>query len=256
MTYIYYRHFMLIETSFLPNFNWTGRSESLLRCAWARRKPPRRGSLRDDWSKCDWMHWWIKNSNIWWLELTLPHTLWSKTQCFTISWTCFHHCWTFEKEQDQIAATSCQCWTVKVALESENQQEENIFVLFFFFLPTYLIDGWSYMWTWTWSDLDRAYVVFCVCMCILLLPSNAFELGRTRVLLLIMKRKRFNCVGYGYLLSLTASIMSGSSFFSVNFWHLSFGSIWQGFFFFSTIRWQHYRVSKLILHMSTQTSHH
>ena len=101
---------------------WSGWSESILRCARARGKPRRRGSSRDDGSKCDWVHWWIKNSDIWWLELTLPHTLWPKAQCFTIPWACFHHRWTFEKEQDEIAASNCPSRTVKAPTKSNKRK--------------------------------------------------------------------------------------------------------------------------------------
>lgn len=115
--------------------NRTGWSEGILRCPRARRKPPRRSSSRDDRSKRDRVHWWVEDSHIRRPWLTLPHTLWSKTQCFSISWACFHHCWKAKKEQDQITASSFLSsflwWTLKKF--EEKTQENDTFVLFLFY---------------------------------------------------------------------------------------------------------------------------
>lgn len=53
-----------------------GRSESILWCAWARRKSPRRSAFGDDRPECDRVHRWFKNGDIWWLGFALPHPLW------------------------------------------------------------------------------------------------------------------------------------------------------------------------------------
>jgi len=74
---------------------------------------------------------------------------------------------------------------------SEIQPEENIFVIF----PPYIFINVTFM-----LHVD---FLCCVRMCILLLPSNEFEVPRTRLLLLIiMKQKRFDYVTYSSLSSL------------------------------------------------------
>jgi len=78
---------------------FVGWGASILWCAWARRKPSWRNSSRDDWPECDWMHWRVSDSNFWWLELSISHTLWPKAQCFSITWARFYHCWATQKKK-------------------------------------------------------------------------------------------------------------------------------------------------------------
>lgn len=80
--------------------------ESILWCPRPRRKLPRWGSFGNDWAERDWMCWRLKGCNFWWLELALPHSLWSKAQCFSISRACICHCREVTQEKDEFLAIS------------------------------------------------------------------------------------------------------------------------------------------------------
>lgn len=86
-------------------FAWSiGRGEGIFRCPWAGREPSGRRAPGDDRAKCDRMPRRIKNRDLWWPELALPHPLWPKTECLPVSWTGLHHRRATQEEEDRIAA--------------------------------------------------------------------------------------------------------------------------------------------------------
>lgn len=92
-----------------------GWGESLLWCAWSRRKLPCRSSFGDDRAERDRVRRRLSNNNLWWFELTLPHPLWPKTQCFSVSRACLHYCRAVKKKEAPFTIVLGLCWSRKLS---------------------------------------------------------------------------------------------------------------------------------------------